>query len=105
MYSSSSAFIYPSLYEGFEFPPLEAIISGAKSVICSSIPTTKEICMEYVEYYSAGNVDSLVSLIFKALLNRKSIDSEIQKIILEKYSWEKSAKKHLELYYKLSNKA
>ena len=53
--------------------------------------------MEYVILFSR-NVDSLVSLIFKALLNRKSIDSEIQKIILEKYSWEKSAKKHLELY-------
>tara|TARA_B100000242_G_scaffold276555_1_gene232522 strand:- start:1879 stop:2988 length:1110 start_codon:yes stop_codon:yes gene_type:complete len=103
LYCSSSAFIYPSLYEGFGFPPLEAIISGAKSVICSSIPSTKEICMEYVEYYPAGDVDSLVSFIFKALLYRKSIDSEIQKIILKKYSWQKSAKKHLELYYELCN--
>ncbi len=101
LYSSSAAFIYPSLYEGFGFPPLEAIISGAKSVICSSIPATKEICMEYVQYYLAGNVDSLASAILKALLYRKSIDSEIQKIILKKYSWQKSVKKHLEVYTKL----
>ena len=100
LYKKSKAFIYPSRYEGFGFPPLEAIVSGAKNIICSSIPTTREICLGFVKYYTVGSPEKLAELILESFTNKKSIYSA-KEDICKKYSWENSAKKHLEVYTKL----
>src|SRR5205814_258855 len=42
LYSSCRLFVYPSLYEGFGFPPLEAMACGAP-VIASRIPAIEEV--------------------------------------------------------------
>src|SRR5262249_2304451 len=42
LYSACTVFVYPSLYEGFGFPPLEAMSFGAP-VIASRIPTISEV--------------------------------------------------------------
>ncbi len=44
------AFLFPSIYEGFGIPPLEAISAGAKRVIVSDIPVMHEIFGDSVEY-------------------------------------------------------
>ena len=46
---SAEALVYPSLYEGFGLPPLEALATGTK-VIVSSVASMPEICKEYVTY-------------------------------------------------------
>jgi glycosyltransferase involved in cell wall biosynthesis len=100
LYKKSKAFIYPSRYEGFGFPPLEAIVSGAKNIICSSIPTTQEICSGFVKYYKVGSSEKLAELILESFTNKKRVYSA-EEHILKRYSWENSAKKHLEVYTKL----
>ena len=81
------AFIYPSIYDGFGIPPLEALSQGA-TVICSSaacLPEVYKNSVHYIDPYCA-DVD------IESLLNEK-IDSA--ESVLGRYSWKKSAK---ELY-------
>lgn len=83
------AFIFPSLYEGFGIPPLEALAMGA-AVICSNttcLPEIFENCVHYIDPYNPN-----VSL-------ETILEQPVQpaKIILDKYSWKKTARiyKHI----------
>ena len=98
LYKFSKAFIYPSAYEGFGFPPLEAIISGASNVICSSIPSTHEICGNEVSYFPVGNIEYLKELLIKSLSCKSHYNPKSLKSILKKYSWAESTKNHNKVY-------
>lgn len=43
LYKNCKAFLFPSKYEGFGIPPLEAYISGCNKIICNNIPVLYEI--------------------------------------------------------------
>ena len=77
------AFLFPSLYEGFGIPPLEALYFGAK-VICarsSCLPEIYEDCVIYVDPYNY-NID------LNELLKKKVAPPDK---LFNKYSWDKSA--------------
>ncbi|SFI73443.1 Glycosyltransferase involved in cell wall bisynthesis [Treponema bryantii] len=83
------AFIFPSVFEGFGIPPLEALAMGTK-VICAKASCLPEIFGDSVYYIDPYNYD----VDFETLLSGKvSPASEV----LEKYSWEKTASKTLEV--------
>lgn len=85
------AFLFPSTFEGFGIPPLEALSLGTK-VICAKAASLPEICEDAVEYVNPYEYDvSLKSLI-------KFDHRKYYKDVLEKYSWRMSAQK---LYRKL----
>ena len=77
------AFIFPSLYEGFGIPPLEALALGAK-VISSNTTSLPEVLGESVHYIDP--YDWNVEL--NSLLDEKVEDKNF---VLAKYSWTKSA--------------
>lgn len=83
--SECKAFIFPSLYEGFGIPPLEALAMGAK-VICSNSSCLPEIFKNSVHYISPYNYD--VNIL--ELLNEE-VDEPSK--VLELYSWSNTAKK------------
>lgn len=58
LYRKAMLFVFPSLYEGFGYPPLEAMASGAP-VLSSDAPALKEILGKDVEYFQAGKADDL----------------------------------------------
>ena len=75
----SKSFLFPSVYEGFGIPPLEAISAGCKNVIVSNIEVFHEIYGDNVSYFHTESLENNYI---------KEIDYSI---ILNKYSWKKSA--------------
>lgn len=84
------AFLFPSIYEGFGIPPLEALSTGAKSVV-SDASCMREIFGDYVYYVDPHSYDVDFDILFES-------EVEPAEKILEKYKWEKSAEK---LYKKI----
>ena len=94
--SNCKAFVFPSVYEGFGIPPLEALSLG-KRIICSDIPVCHEIFENSVNYINPLNYKIDLDL----LLAEKPSDAKEK--ILEKYSWKKSAQKFYDFYKSLNN--
>jgi glycosyltransferase involved in cell wall biosynthesis len=90
---------YPSLYEGFGFPPLEGMSLGIPVLASrtSSIPeiVNDSACLvdpESVEDIATG----LIKLVYDQDYRKNLIQSGYQRI--KKYSWEKSAKSYIKVY-------
>lgn len=80
-----SAFLFPTFYEGFGIPPMEALASGATSVIVSDNPCMKEVYGDYVDYLNPYSP-------MKKISRSKSISKDSIQALLSKYSWKKSSK-------------
>lgn len=94
LYKYASCFVYPSIYEGFGIPPLEAMYFNCP-VIVSNIEVFKEIYKDNVLYCDKYNVDSLLEKII-LLMKSKSLKNKIinkSKQLVDIYKWEKSSKK------------
>lgn len=102
LYSNASLFIYPSVYEGFGIPPLEAMACGTP-VIASSASTLPEVCADAAYYIDPLNIKSIKEGILKVLGNE-----ELQKALIAKglvrakeFSWGKSALEHQKVFEKV----
>ena len=97
LYQNCSALVYPSLWEGFGIPPLEALSYG-KPIILSDIPVFHEIFEKVAIYVKINNVKSW-EYAFQKLQNRKKEEQiDIGKEILKKYNWENNGKKMREIF-------
>lgn len=74
------AFLFPSIYEGFGIPPLEAMSAGAKRIVVSDIPVMHEIFGDSVEYINPNEYGYNLSML-KIAKSR----------VLLGYSWIQSA--------------
>ena len=104
LYRSATLFIFPSYYEGFGFPPLEAASMGTVSAVskASSIP---EVCGESAFYFDPYDEKDMSEIIKKALDNEQQIGEKKMKLEqqLSKFSWEENARKTLNLYKRSAN--
>lgn len=102
LYSEALAFIFPSKYEGFGLPLLEAMRANCP-VLASNIPSVKEICGDSVLYFdpeSINDISEKISLIYFSENLRKELMNKGDRIY-KKYLWEASAKKHLNIIMQL----
>lgn len=103
LYQNASAFVFPSLYEGFGFPPLEAM-SNDCVVICSnagSIPEVVGIAGEYFDPNDAGDI----RLAMEKVLFRPERQLELRAFGRERikhFSWERCADQTLKVYERLA---
>lgn len=94
LYIKCFAFIFPSKYEGFGLPPLEAISAGCKRIILSNIEVFREIYSDGVNYinpYETSSFDLVIN-------NLKEITSEYKDKLLKKYSWNNNYYKEGKLF-------
>ena len=89
IYSAANAIILSSSEEGFDLPAIEARACGTP-VIASDIDIHKEILDSEADYFELDNEQKLVELINNRLVNSKE---NLPSKIVEKYSWDLSAKK------------
>lgn len=101
-YAEASLLIYPSRYEGFGMPPLEAASVGCVSLVAEN-PATTEICQNAVFYFDASNQDEFSRMLSVALTDTSGRADRLRraKKLLETYTWEECARKTLGAYSSL----
>lgn len=99
LYTSCRAFVYPSLYEGFGLPPLEAMACSAP-VIASRIPSIAEVVGEAAVLVDPTDTAALSRSIIELLADenmRQLIASNGRQRALE-FSWERTARLMRDVY-------
>jgi glycosyltransferase involved in cell wall biosynthesis len=102
-YIGASLFVYPSLYEGFGLPPLEAMRFGCP-VASSNTSSMPEVLGDAVEYFDPLNEESIIKSLEAVLYNKQYTDDLIMKGFLkvQEYSWNRCAQVTLEIYHSLA---
>lgn len=89
LYANCKAFIFPSIHEGFGIPPMEAMCHGAKVVVANTT------CLPEIYQGSAYYIDAYDTDIDLDELLRHDVSDA--KLVLDRYGWDISAKKLLNI--------
>lgn len=105
LYNLAQAFIYPSFFEGFGLPPLEAMACGVPTIVSnkSSLP---EVVGQGAIMINPYNVDE-ISFAIKEVLENKDLREYLIKRGLERvesFNWDKTAKEFLKLFKAYENR-
>ena len=99
IYNLAKIFIYPSLYEGFGLPPIEAMACGVP-VITSENSPMQEVCKDYATYINPYEIDDIVSKLKFLIENEKYRSDKSTDAIqhVQSFTWEKSATEHSKIF-------
>ena len=99
IYSGAAAFVFPSLYEGFGLPPLEAMACGAP-VISSESSSLPEVVGDAGVLVDPLNVDALAESLRRVLEDRAFAESLAQRGVRRAagFSWKKTAAETIAVY-------
>jgi len=102
LYDKAVALIYPSLYEGFGLPPLEAMAHNCP-VIVSRAASMPEVVGDAGEYFEPSSPESIAAAIVNVVFSTEKTSSLVRKgqKRLGQFSWETCASKTLAIYEKL----
>jgi len=102
LYSMADLFVYPSFYEGFGFPPLEALMCGTP-VVTSYNSAIAEIAGEWSTLINPYDPNELAQVMLLALKNNKKTPNEVARVIKEKYDWLKAGRETLNVLKETQN--
>ncbi len=88
LYRQASALVFPTLYEGFGLPVLEALASGT-SVLASDLPVCREVGGDAAYYAAPNNCEAWISAIWKIV--KEPPAKEFLRCHAESFTWQKSA--------------
>lgn len=101
LFNGATIHVHPSYYEGFGLTPLEAMACGTPTIV-SNVSSLPEVVGDAGLLVSPDSVDEWTDSIYR-LFN----DSQLQQTLSQKglrraaqFSWEKAARKHLEVYHR-----
>jgi glycosyltransferase involved in cell wall biosynthesis len=97
LYRSAAAIVYPSLYEGFGIPCLEAMACGCP-VAASDVASLPEVCGDAAVYLDPTSVESIADAIRRVLDDPPSGGIEQA----AKFTWERCAREHDAVYRELT---
>jgi len=101
LYKKASVFVFPSLYEGFGLPPLEASLYGLP-VVASSSSCLPEVLGEGALYFDPENIEQMADVLYSALTD-ENVRSDLKyqaRENLKRFSWEKLASITQNIYTK-----
>lgn len=99
LYAGARLFLYPSIYEGFGLPPIEAMAAGTP-VIVSNRSCLPEVCGDAARYIEPDDVDGFARAIQESLSNEQW-RSEMSERGLDRaglYSWDRCVAQTVEIY-------
>jgi glycosyltransferase involved in cell wall biosynthesis len=102
IYSNAALFVYPSLYEGFGIPPLEAMSLGCP-VACGNNSSIPEVAGNAAEYFDANNPES-IRVALEHVLNSSARREQLIKLgnlRCAEFSWQRCANETLGVYRSL----
>lgn len=102
LYENAIAFVYPSLYEGFGMPPLEAMAHNCP-VICSNTSSIPEVVGDSAVYFDPNNLDDMQYKI-ETVIQDKVLQEDLQargQQRIQQFSWQKCAEETLRVYQKI----
>jgi len=99
LYSSCSVFVYPSLYEGFGLPTLEAMACGA-AVVTSRIPAIVETVGSAASFVNPTDINELAAAIVKLLRDKQAREtlSRLGQEHARQFTWERTARATMDVY-------
>ncbi|UCC62816.1 MAG: glycosyltransferase family 4 protein [Anaerolineae bacterium] len=99
LYAGATAFVFPSLYEGFGLPTLEAMACGAP-VVCARIPSLLEVGADAALYFDPTSVAAMADALKRALAD-PDLRADLRQRGLARaaqFSWERAAQETLCAY-------
>ncbi len=104
LYTKCTAYVFPSLMEGFGLPALEAMAYGAP-VASSNATCLPEVCGDAARYFDPNNTDDMAHAINDILVDKKMRDSLIKRGSqqIKKYSWKRMAQQTYAVYMEALN--
>lgn len=105
-YNAAELFVYPSLYEGFGFPPLEAMACGTP-VVASDTSALPEVVGDAGLLVDPTNVEALAAAM-RRVLTVPELGAELRERGLKRastFSWREAARRTLEVYEKAQHES
>jgi len=104
LFEGASLFMFPSLYEGFGFPIIEAMAKGVP-VITSNTSSMKEIASQSAVIVDPYNVSEITTAAYNLLTNKKLYDNlKVKgKLLAQEFKWDKCARETLNFYQRAIN--
>jgi len=99
LYRGASAVVFPSLFEGFGLPPLEAM-ACAVPVAASAAGAIGEVCGDAALLFDAGDVEAIAEAIGR-VTGDKALRARLREAGLRRaahFTWEAAARRHVEAY-------
>lgn len=102
LYQNSVCFVFPSLYEGFGFPILEAFQCGCP-LVCSNTSSFPEVAGDAAQYFDPYSIESIRNSVYKVLYDERLRNELVNKgkERLNSFSWNETTKLTKETYQKV----
>lgn len=106
VYSLADVFVFPSWYEGFGIPPLEAMGCGVP-VVCSNSSSLPEVCGDAAEYFDPHSADELADRMAAVLADQARAAELSARGIARaaRFSWDRTAAELMTIFNECVNRA